>query len=139
MTNPNNSRNEFAIPKENREINVKQNLKLLQSSQANSRAIINEDTIHEKHRQVFVDQEERAQRYLEYPHETQIVNEIRFRESLKNRPLEMYQIVDKQKEGKVNQENIKRNERIGFVHEKQDRQQVFVDQEEKAQSYQEYP
>ena len=51
----------------------------------------------------------------------------------------MYQIIDKQKDGKVNQENINRNERIGFVHEKQDRQQVFVDQEEKAQSYQEYP
>ena len=56
MTNQNNSRNEFAISKENKEINEKQNLQLVQSNQANqsrnvgegSRAIINEDSIHEK-------------------------------------------------------------------------------------------
>ena len=56
MTNQNNSRNEFAISKENKEINEKQNLQLVQSNQANqsrnvgeaSRTIINEDSIHEK-------------------------------------------------------------------------------------------
>ena len=92
-----------------------------------------------KHRQVFVDQEGKAQRYLEYPHETQIINEIRLRESLKNRPLEMYQIIDKQKDGKVIQENINRNEKIGFVHDKQTKGQVFADQEESVQRHQEYP
>ena len=81
----------------------------------------------------------KAQRYLKYPQETQIINEIRYRESVINRPPEIYQITDKQNNGKVNQESIYRNDRHDFVHEKQVRQQVFADQEGKAQIYQEYP